>query len=233
MGSEPLRLAVLIDMDSEEPSLLGRMLDRAGTYGTVVVRRVFGNCPKLSDWEECLRYRDIKPVRNYADGKNAADITLIVHAMDLLHSGTVDGFCIISSDNHYAGLVRRLRKDVFVAGIGKRNVPEPFKEAFSKFTDIETLSEPTKAGDRAYGKAELDLIERIKGAIRKASAQDYVQLSLVPDRLGYIDFRAYCHSQLKSLVREYPEEFTVVEGESIGKPSGDYVKIRSSSGQEP
>ena len=174
MDSEPCRLALLIDIDSEEPNLLGCILEKAAAYGTVIIRRVYGDCKKLSDWETCIRYRDIEPVPNYAGGKNAADITLIIHAMDLLHSGAVDGFCIVASDNHYAGLVRRLRKDVFVAGIGKRNVPASFKEAFNCFTDIEALSQQAKAKDRAYGKAELGLIERIKGAIRKASAQDYV-----------------------------------------------------------
>ena len=154
-------------MDQEEPDLFERVLGKAAEYGVVKVRRAYGNCDKLSDWEECLRHHNIKAVTNYADGDNAADATLIVDAMDLLHCGTVDGFCIVTSDHLFTVLVQRLRRqEVFVAGIGRRHAPEPLRNALGKlFTAIEDLGLP--AG-RDYGKGERDMIDRIKTATGKS-----------------------------------------------------------------
>ena len=225
MRLEPRRLAVLIDMDQEEPDLLGRVLGKAATYGTVATRRAYGNCKKLADWKECLRHHGIKAVPNYADGGNAADITLIIDAMDLLHCGAADGFCIVTSDCHFTGLVRRLRRQgVFVAGIGRRHAPELLKEALGYlFTAIEDLHWPAEYPDRAYGKAERDMINRIRAAIGEPG--DYVLKSTLGKRLTGIDYSAYCHGDLTSLLKSYPEEFIILDGASIKRPSDTYVGL--------
>lgn len=222
MRPKPRQLAVLIDMDQEEPDLFGRVLAKAATYGTVTVRRAYGNCDKLSDWKKCLLHHDIKAVTNYANGDNAADATLIVDAMDLLHCGTVNGFCIITSDHLFAVLVQRFRQQgVFVAGIGRQHAPESLKKALGDlFTAIEDLDLPV---GRDYGKGERDLIDRIKTAIGEPG--DYVLQSVLGKRLDGIEYRAYCHGDLTSLLKSYPEEFVIQDGASIKKPSGTYVSL--------
>ena len=226
MRPEPRRLAVLIDMDQEEPDLFGRVLGKAAAYGAVEVRRAYGDCGKLSDWAECLLHHNIKAVTNYADGDNTADATLIVDAMDLLHCGTVDGFCIVSSDHLFAVLVRRLRRQgVFVAGIGRRHAPASLREALGDLlTAIEDLGLP--AG-RDYEKGERDMIDRIKAAIGKSG--EYVLPSVVGERLAGIDYHAYCHGNLTSLLRSYPEEFIIRDGASIKRPPGTYVGLAAAS----
>lgn len=205
MPAKPTRLAVLIDLDPEEPRLLGRVLARAATYGPVAVRRVYGNCDKLRCWKDCLQYRGIEPKANYGDGANAADITLIIDAVYLLLSGKADGFCIVASDHHFTGLVRWLRdSDVFVAGIGRPNASPGLQAAFGdRYTDIMDLPEP----DGAYGKAERDLAERIRGAIEDSPKlpDGYAHLKMVNDRLGDLDVHAYCHGGLASLIGSYGE----------------------------
>ena len=225
MRLESRRLAVLIDMDQEEPDLIGRVLGKAATYGTVAVRRAYGNCKKLVDWKECLRHHGIKAVPNYADGGNAADITMIIDAMDLLHCRAADSFCIVTSDCHFAGLVRRLRRQgVFVAGIGRRHAPESLRAALGDlFTAVEDLLRPAEYPDRAYGKAERDLVNRIRAAI--GGPGDYVLKSTLGERLTGIDYRTYCHRDLTSLLESYPEEFVILDGASIKMPPGTYVSL--------
>lgn len=201
-------------------ALFGCVLGKAGEYGAVTVRRAYGDCGKLSDWDECLRHHGIRAVPNYADGRNAADATLIIDAMDLLNSGTVDGFCIVASDHLFAGLVRRLRrKGTFVAGIGRRDAPAVLRKALCMFTAIEDLDPLT---DRSYGKGERVLIDRIKAAVGRPG--EYVPLSELGKLLTDVDYRAYCHGDLTSLVGSYPE-FVVRDGASIKRPPGTYVGL--------
>ena len=226
--SKPSQLAVLIDMDPLEPRLLGRILEKAADHGTIGIRRAYGNRVKLSDWEACLRYRGIEAASNYGRGTNAADITLIIDAVDMLRTGKADGFCIVASDHHYTGLIKWLRdREVLVAGIGGPRLRDEFG---GLFTDIRDLSEPAKAPDGACWEAERALIGKVRNAVEDSpkSPDGYVRLSVVHGRLGYFEARAYCHRDLVSLLRWYGDEFDVMDGRSIGGPPGDYVRVRPS-----
>ena len=160
---------------------------------------------------------------NYAEGRNAADITLIIEAVDLLNCKRVDGFCIVSSDNHFAGLVRRIRKeDAFVVGIGSSyNPPTSFMDACNDFRYIEDL--PTSPNpDPASQKALSEWKDAVKEAIHMSALDGgWVLLSMVGTNLGEIgsdiDPHIYCHGQLLSLVESCPE----FEVES------DHVRLRS------
>lgn len=222
MRSELRHLALLIDMDQEDPSLFGSVLGKAATYGLVTVRRAYGRQDKLSPWKECLMHHRITPVANYADGRNAADATMIIDAMDLLHYGTVDGFCIVASDHIFTGLVKRLQEHgVFVAGIGRRQASESLKKSLGGlFTIIEDLNPPMGS---VYRKAEYDLIDQIQAVI--GDQGEYVLMSVVGEHLVGINYRSYCHGDLMSLVRSYPDEFIICDGTSIRKPPGIYVGI--------
>ena len=222
---KPRQLAVLIDLDPLKPELLGRILEKAADHGTIGIRRAYGNRSKLSDWKACLQYHDIEPRTNYGTGTNAADITLIIDAADMLHTGKADGFCIVAGDHHFTGLINWLQdRKVFVAGIGGPKLRDEFG---GLFTDTEDLRGP----DGARGKAERDLTDRIKAAIRDSPRPPagYVRLSVVKSRLGSFEPRAYCHGDLVSLLRWYGEEFDVVDGRTVGQPPGDYVRVRPPS----
>lgn len=226
MRSELRRLALLIDMDQEDPCLFGSVLDKAAAYGLVTVRRAYGGRDKLSHWKRCLMHHSITPVTNYADGRNAADAALIIDAMDLLHSGTVDGFCIVASDHIFTSLIKRIQEHgVFVVGIGRRQASESLKKSLGGlFAIIEDLNPPTNS---VYSKAERDLIDRIQAVI--GCPGEYVLMSVVGERLVGIDYRTYCHGDLMSLIRSYPDKFIICDGPSIKKPPGIYVGIAAPS----
>ena len=116
MESRPRKLAVLIDGDSIDPTDFGRVFAWVASRGEVVMRRIYGNHRKISDWRKCIGNHRIEPVNNYADGRNAADFTMTIDAMDIFHAWKdINGFCIVVADNHFASLARRLcKKEYFV-----------------------------------------------------------------------------------------------------------------------
>ena len=125
--SHPHRLAVLIDGDSIDPADFGRVFAWAAAQGKVIMRRIYGNRKKMSDWKKCIDKHGIEPMGNYADGRNAADFTMTIDAMDMLHTGKdVNGFCIVAADNHFASLAKRLGKEeCFVAVLWSLGPNEP------------------------------------------------------------------------------------------------------------
>lgn len=225
---KPSRLAVLIDMDPLEPRLLGRILEKAADHGTIGIRRAYGNREKLSDWGACLGYRGIEAAPNYGRGTNAADITLIIDAVDMLRSGRADGFCLVASDHHYTGLIKWLQdQKVFVAGIGGPGLRDEFG---GLFTDIGDLSGPARAPDGPCLEAERPQTGKVGDAVEGSARPpgEYVRLPAARSHLGGLEARACCRGDLVSLLRWYGEEFDVKDGGSIGGPPGDYVRARPS-----
>ena len=115
------KIAVLIDGDNAQSSLLPQMLVEAGRHGQVTVRRIYGDwtTQNMNSWKETLNYHAFQPIQQfrYTIGKNATDSAMIIDAMDLLHSGVVDGFCLVSSDSDYTRLATRIRETgIFVMG---------------------------------------------------------------------------------------------------------------------
>ena len=138
------RMALLIDGDNAQPSLLGPILDAAKEYGNVTVRRIYGDwsSQNMSGWKDASQTHAMQPVQqfSYVTGKNATDIALIIEAMDLLHSGTIDGFCIVSSDSDYTRLAIRIREQgLFIMGVGRSSTLKSFAEACSIFVHTEDL----------------------------------------------------------------------------------------------
>ena len=152
----------------------------------------------------------------------------------MLRAGKADGFCIVASDHHYTGLIRWLQNGkVSVAGIGGPDASSDLREAYrGRFTVVEDLTGKTNASDGPCWEAERDLICKIKAAINylRKPREKYVRLSLVHDRLDNFEARAYCHSDLVSLLKWYDREFKVKDGLDIGRRAGDYVRIWPSSG---
>src|SRR5574339_1015078 len=143
-------LAMLIDGDNAQAGLLSQMLVEAARYGQVTVRRIYGDwtTPSMNSWKETLNYHAFQPIQQfrYTIGKNANDSAMIIDAMDLLHSGVVDGFCLVSSDSDYTRLATRIRETgIFVMGIGEKKTPKAFVNACDLFVYTENLVEEKKA----------------------------------------------------------------------------------------
>jgi hypothetical protein len=147
-----LRLAVLIDADNIPYSNVKGMLEEIAKYGTPTFKRIYGDWtkPTVSGWKSVLLENAITPVQQYSytQGKNATDSAMIIDAMDILYSGNVDGFCLVSSDGDFTRLATRLRETgMKVIGIGERKTPSPFIIACDKFIYLEIINTPTAATD--------------------------------------------------------------------------------------
>ena len=140
-----LHLAVLIDGDNVPSSYVKEMLQEIAKYGNPTVKRIYGDWtnPSLVKWKKVLLENAITPIQQYSytAGKNATDSAMIIDAMDILYSGKVNGFCLVSSDSDFTKLAMRLREaGMTVYGIGEKKTPNPFIVACDKFIYLEILT---------------------------------------------------------------------------------------------
>jgi uncharacterized LabA/DUF88 family protein len=143
--NKDLRLAVLFDADNVPHAYIKGMLEEIAKYGTPTFKRIYGDWTKTnnSGWKSILLENAITPIQQYSYtvGKNATDSAMIIDGMDILYTGRVDGFCIVSSDSDFTRLAIRLREaGMFVIGMGEKKTPEPFITACDKFIYIEILA---------------------------------------------------------------------------------------------
>ncbi len=142
-----IRLAVLIDADNIPYSNVKGMMEEIAKYGTPTFKRIYADWtkPTVSGWKKVLLENAITPIQQYSytTGKNSSDSALIIDAMDILYSGKVDGFCIVSSDSDFTRLATRLREaGMKVFGIGQKKTPAPFIVACDKFIYLEVIPIP-------------------------------------------------------------------------------------------
>ncbi len=143
-----LKLAVLIDADNVPYANVKEMFEEIAKYGTPTFKRIYADWtkPTVSGWKKVLLENAITPIQqySYSTGKNASDSALIIDAMDILYTGKVDGFCIVSSDSDFTRLATRLREaGMKVIGIGEKKTLNPFITACDKFIYIEILEQKT------------------------------------------------------------------------------------------
>src|SRR5574339_1254959 len=164
------KIAILIDGDNAQSSLLPQMLVEAGRHGQVTVRRIYGDwtTSNMNSWKETLNFHAFQPIQQfrYTVGKNVTDSAMIIDAMDILHSGVVDGFCLVSSDSDYTRLATRIREaGIFVMGIGEKKTPKPFVNACDVFVYTSNLvatkkvaapQKPHKGGTKKKDEPEPD-----------------------------------------------------------------------------
>jgi uncharacterized LabA/DUF88 family protein len=204
------KLAVLIDADNAQPSVASELISEIGQYGTATVRRAYGDwtTTNLNGWKEHLHTLAIQPIQQFrlTTGKNATDSALIIDAMDLLHSGLVNGFCLVSSDSDFTRLATRIRESgLLVYGFGEKKTPKPFVAACNKFVFIEILR--TSAEPQAPISTSQAPLKRILTAAVTAAAGDNGWASLGP--VGTLinkanpefDPRNYGKKKLSDLVR--------------------------------
>jgi uncharacterized LabA/DUF88 family protein len=144
------KLAVLIDADNAQPSIIEGLLAEIAKYGTANVKRIYGDwtSTKLRGWKDHLLDHSIQPIQQfgYTSGKNATDSAMIIDAMDLLYTQQFDGFCIVSSDSDFTKLAARIREEgLVVYGFGEQKTPDPFVAACDKFIYTEVLRSEEEA----------------------------------------------------------------------------------------
>lgn len=153
------RLAVLIDADNVPYSNIKEMLEEVAKNGTPTIKRIYADWtkPTVSGWKNVLLEHAITPIQQYSytTGKNSSDSALIIDAMDILYSGKVDGFCIVSSDSDFTRLAIRLREaGMKVFGIGEMKTPLPFITACDKFVYIEILKSSVNSAEDVTNKTK-------------------------------------------------------------------------------
>lgn len=143
------RFAVLIDADNVSAKYIKYILDEISNYGVATYKRIYGDWtkPNSSSWKDVLLEYSVTPIQQYGYtvGKNATDSAMIIDAMDILYSGNVEGFCIVSSDSDFTKLSSRLRESgMLVVGMGERKTPKPFIASCNQFKYLDVLAETEK-----------------------------------------------------------------------------------------
>lgn len=212
------RLAVLIDAENAQLVILGGLLAEIAKTGVASVKRVYGDftSPALASWREQLLAHSIQPIQQYRNTvhKNASDSALIIDAMDLLHSGRFEGFCIVSSDSDFTRLASRIREEgLLVYGYGEEKTPKSFIAACDKFTFTEVLRTPAReqletppviVHKDSLGDKD-DLVRNIVDAIESCSDESgWAALaavgSVVSNHIPDFDPRHYGYKKLSALV---------------------------------
>lgn len=229
------RLAVLIDADNASAKIADGLFEEIAKIGEASVRRIYGDfsSARSKAWAEILSKHAIIPQQQFAytTGKNASDITLVIDAMDLLHSGRFDGFCLVSSDSDFTRLAARIREQgVDVFGFGEQKTPESFRQACRRFVYTENLlpSAPANEVEATQSAKPLQQPSAAVPIIRKVIAQmesedGWVPLGAVGTHLANLasdfDPRTYGFRKLSDLVRK-------TNAFEIDHPQGGALRIR-------
>jgi hypothetical protein len=231
MAEGARKLAVLIDADNTSPKIADGLFDEVAKIGEASLRRIYGDFSKgqLAGWEKVLARHAILAQQQFAytTGKNSTDITLVIDAMDLLHSGRFDGFCLVSSDSDFTRLAARIREQgVDVYGIGQAKTPESFRQACTRFIVTENFA--AESDGAAQGKTALrpmsEAVELIDKALEQLEddAEGWYQLGTVGQRMTNLssefDTRTFGQSKLSGLV-EATGRFEIDR-------SGQHVRMR-------
>lgn len=241
--SENINLAVLIDGDNIPSAHVKEMMEEIAKYGNPTIKRIYGDWtrPGLTKWKNILLENAINPVQQYGytKGKNATDSAMIIDAMDILYSGKVNGFCLVSSDSDFTRLATRLREaGMQVIGIGEKKTPNPFIVACDKFIYIEILKKQTeeKAESKEAAVATIDKVTEkeinlIRSTINDLSDDDGWAFlgdvgSLLQKKRPNFDSRNYGFEKLTPLIKS-TDRFDIDQRETAkGRNKLIYVRNR-------
>lgn len=216
--SQNINMAVLIDGDNIPSAHVKEMMEEIAKYGNPTIKRIYGDWtrPGLTKWKNLLLENAITPIQQYGytTGKNATDSAMIIDAMDILYSGKVNGFCLVSSDSDFTRLATRLREaGMLVIGIGEKKTPNPFIVACDKFIYIEILRSETenKVEKKEREKSDIEKISKreitlISSSIRDLSDEDGWAFlgdvgSLIQKKKPNFDSRNYGFEKLTPLIQ--------------------------------
>ncbi len=209
-------LAVLIDADNANPAIVEGLLAEIANLGVAGVKRIYGDwtTSRLAQWKTVLLEYSIQPIQQFAytSGKNATDSAMIIDAMDLLYSGTFDGFCLVSSDSDFTRLASRIRESgKTVYGFGEQKTPRPFVTACDRFIYTEVFSTssandgPVKRKSTQALRQDSKLLGLFRSAIDSASDESgWANLGQVANNINKqapdFDARNYGYRKLLDLV---------------------------------
>jgi uncharacterized LabA/DUF88 family protein len=235
MASGNENLAVLIDADNAQASNIQDLLAEVSRYGRATIKRAYGDwtTPHLQKWKASLNEFAIQPIQQFAytQGKNSTDSALIIDAMDLLYSGNLNGFCLVSSDSDFTRLASRVREaGLSVYGFGERKTPQAFVAACDKFIYTEIL----KPGQKGSSDGVEPLEPLLKNAVTATQREDGWSTlssigSIIAKNSPSFDARNYGFQKLGELVRKQPYlEFKEETGE--GSPNAQiFVRIKKTT----
>ena len=234
------KLAVLIDADNAQPSIVDGLLSEIANYGIASVKRIYGDWtgPGLKGWKEVLLQHSIQPMQQFAytKGKNATDSAMIIDAMDLLYTDNFNGFCIVSSDSDFTKLASRIRESgLLVYGFGEKKTPSPFVSACDKFIFTEVLrakiddSESIVKKSSNELKQDAKLVNLLRNAV-EASSDDSGWAHLAPvgsniaKQSPEFDSRNYGYGKLGDLV--VATQLFDIEKRKIGSTNSKAMFLR-------
>lgn len=253
MASAPdsVRLAVLIDGDNTTPTIVEALLAEIAKYGSATIKRAYGDwtTTNLRGWKDVINDHAIQPMQQFAytTGKNATDSALIIDAMDLLYTGNVDGFCLVSSDSDFTKLASRLRESgKTVYGFGEPRTPKALVAACDKFVYLDLLRRPEKpkepSGEDLAPTAptrkstnelrrDAKLVKLLREGLDAASDDDgWANLggvgSYVAKQAPDFDSRNWGYAKLVDLV-------TAIELFEVKRSAGQGVKLRERPKSQP
>jgi uncharacterized LabA/DUF88 family protein len=232
-----LRLAVLIDADNVPYSNVKQMFEEIAKYGTPTFKRIYADWtkPTVSGWKTVLLENAITPIQqySYSTGKNSSDSAMIIDAMDILYSGKVDGFCIVSSDSDFTRLATRLREaGMKVIGIGEKKTLKPFIVSCDKFIYIEILKKSESTPVSKSDDVDKELLQLLTDSISDlADESGWAFLGVLGSHLlkkkPDFDSRNYGFEKLLPFLKSL-KKFEIDERET-GRGNIKHVYIKSSN----
>ena len=212
------RFAVLIDADNVSPKYIKYILDEVSDQGIATYKRIYGDWTdnEKRSWKNVLLDWSVNPIQQYSytTGKNATDSAMIIDAMDILYSGNVDGFCLVSSDSDFTKLAQRLREaGMFVMGIGEQKTPKPFRAACDTFKLLEIISsDDAPEATVIENQKTITSIDEIQKAIAKLLIENNSQNqpiilarvgNFLTKRFSDFDVRNYGYSKLSTSLKAW------------------------------
>lgn len=204
--SEEKKLAVLIDSDNVSAKYAPFVMNEVQKYGVPTYKRVYGDWEKGGNgWHAPAVNYSIMPVQqnSYVAGKNATDFSMIIDAMDILYSGNVDGFVLVTSDSDFTRLAIRLREaGMLVVGIGELKTPRPFTVSCHHFCYLNQIGEMEGEYDEAaIRRAVLNFVTE-----NKDERLDLAKISAVlTSKFGNINFDELGYKRFSSFIDSFPE----------------------------
>ena len=234
MENKDKRFAVLIDADNVSPKYIQYILDEVSDMGIATYKRIYGDWTDYSKrgWKETILEWSVNPIQQYSytTGKNATDSAMIIDAMDILYSRSVDGFCLVSSDSDFTKLAQRLREaGMFVLGMGESKTPKPFRTACDAFKILDVISQAedgnhgssSNENEEIVSPADITSIHDIKKAIFKILEENNVQGrhtgmadlgNMLAKKFTEFDVRNYGYSKLSTFLESFDDFEVVKEG---------------------
>ena len=240
MDSKPSekRFALIIDADNVSAKYIKPITDELSKYGTITYKRIYGDWTSTlhAKWKDALLENSITPIQqfSYTTGKNATDSAMIIDAMDIMYTNSVEGFCIVSSDSDFTRLASRIRESgLTVIGMGEKKTPTPFRKACDIFTTLELLvgEDGKQSGRRGHrgqaagaGQGSGPAVEQVERAVvdivtdnqnnGKATGLGEVGSRLLK-RYPDFDVRSYGTNQLTKLLGEFASVQVIKDGSSV------------------